>query len=245
MNKITFFFFFLISFVVQAQFSLETSIGRIENGDKIKTRTLEEKGSDLRFSIVNDAAEAIAVRIKITALENTDGRDFELCFGGECHKEIQEGAVYPGNENGFYEIPPRAIFDEGLNRLWNQRERGEDPDENIVYKIEFQQIDPPTARVLESLEFTYEYEHPQEAKNIKQEVQVRLPRTIIRDGNLTLIAEEPLHFQIFNLIGREVKQETLQSGRYQIDISDLSSQIYIVRFQNQQGLVKTQKIVVD
>lgn len=245
MNKITFFLLFLISFAVNAQFSLETSIGRIENGEVITTRTLEEKGSDLRFSIINDTDEAIAVRLKIVALENTDGRDFELCFGGDCHQQIREGAVYPQNEEGYYLIPSQGIFDKGLNRLWNRKEEGEIPEDYLGYKFEFEQIDTRTSAVIRSLQFTYKYEHPEKTEETKQEVQVHLPRTVIRNGSLSLEAGEPLTFQIFNLIGREVKHQRVQSGQYRIDISDLSSQIYIVRFQNRQGLVKTQKIVVD
>ncbi len=246
MKKTTlFFFFFLLSFfVVNAQFSILTNIGRLEEDDLIKTNTLDPSGASLAFKIRNESDVPINVRLKVIAIRNTDGDKFELCFGGDCHHAIRAGLVYPMSSPAYYTIPSFGTFDLGESRLWNKKEIGNSGSE-LVYEFEFQQIDPATEHILNSLRFTYTYSNTTATSSSKKEVGVEIQKMIIRDGNLLIDAKEPVSVKIYNLIGREVKSMNLHPGMTSIDISGLSSQIYIVRFQDQHGLIKTQKIVVD
>lgn len=246
MKKTTLFsFFFLFSFfLVNAQFSILTNIGRLQEDDLIKTNTLDPSGASLAFKIKNESDSPISVRLKVIAIGNTDGDKFELCFGGDCHHAIRAGLVYPTGNQAYYTIPSFGLFDLGENRLWNKKEI-ESSESELVYEFEFQQIDPITENVLNSLRFTYAYSNVEEAPSSRKEVEVQIQKTIIRDGTLLINAKEPVSVKIYNLIGREVKSMSLGLGMTSIDISGLSSQIYIVRFQDQQGIIKTQKIVVD
>ena len=56
---------------------------------------------------------------------------------------------------------------------------------------------------------------------------------------------EPISMVVYNVQGKVVKQAQFETGRQTVNVSDLSSQIYIVQFKNQKGGVQTSKIVVQ
>lgn len=249
MKKITFLLFFILSFTMNAQFSVETPVGQIEDGDKIKTGTVEQEGADFHFSIKNEGETSIAMRLQLIDFENTDGAEVSLCLEGDCHNSVMKGEVYPQNDTGFYLIEPGAELNDQQNGFWNKKEFGISPEEDITYTLEFQEIDVESGDVLNRLRFTYIYQAPapliEREEEEKEEVKVHIQKTVIRDGYITIDAKEPVSVQIFNLIGTEVKSDRLQPGINEVDISNLSSQIYIVRFQNSRGLIKTRKVIVD
>jgi len=50
---------------------------------------------------------------------------------------------------------------------------------------------------------------------------------------------------VYDLRGRVVKQARFETGRQEVNMSDLSAQAYIVQFRNEKGATQTTKIVVQ
>ena len=56
-------------------------------------------------------------------------------------------------------------------------------------------------------------------------------------------AVEELNMEIYNLQGKLVNSEKINIGQQLINMSNLSSQMYIVKFSNGEGASKTIKVV--
>lgn len=242
MKKITLFFlFFLFNFLGYAQFSVTTNFGAIKDGDVFNFEDVEQS-SAMRYKIYNHADEPINIRIKVLSINNSDGADFDLCLGGEtnCYSELTVGQTYPINT--YITIGPNETHTPDTDVLWNRRKKGENPEEGISYAFEFQQVD--SAHTPEQvLQFTYRY--TPKLMGGPNDLDVHIQSTMINNGKLEINAEQAVHVQIYNLLGRMVKTTDLRSGFNSLDVSGLSSQVYLVRFQGKRGLTKAQKIVVE
>ncbi|WP_179336920.1 T9SS type A sorting domain-containing protein [Winogradskyella ludwigii] len=62
-------------------------------------------------------------------------------------------------------------------------------------------------------------------------------------NELNVSSNEDLSAEIFDLLGRSIKQVNIISGGDTIDLSDLSTQPYILRFTSESGNTITKKIV--
>jgi len=61
---------------------------------------------------------------------------------------------------------------------------------------------------------------------------------------MTVKTVEELNMVVYNIQGKVVKSQQLGVGQQTVDMSGLSSQMYIVNFNNNEGATKTVKIVV-
>jgi len=197
----------------------------------------------LDYAIHNDADDPINMRIKVVSIENTDGSSVELCLG-KCYYSVAEGQTYPSpNYNdGKVTVAPGGQTADG-NHFWNNHES-----ENgapITYVLQFQQMDPSGLFPVETIEFTYKYIPDMGVDTQIKDFDVQILRNIIKNGQLDIKNQQPVDVQIYNLLGKLVKSAHLDNGMNTVNISNLSSQIYLVRFHNTKGQTKTQKIVVE
>lgn len=246
MKKTTFLFFtFCFLFLTaNAQFSVYTNIGYITDRDILETQSTEQSSAELFFEIKNETDAPLDLRLKVISIDNTDGKNISLCFAGDCQNNIYKNAVYPARKE-FVTVPAGDVIAYDQNKIWNKNEAGINKGEDITLIFEIQEIERSTLYVKNALQFTYQYK-PVKPKVISaKEVNVSIQNTLIKGGKLILDTREPVSIQIYNLIGRQVKNLNLETGLNTIDISDLSAQIYLVRLQNRTGLTKTRKIVVE
>ncbi len=61
---------------------------------------------------------------------------------------------------------------------------------------------------------------------------------------MVLDVNEPVSMLVYDLRGRVVKQGRFETGRQEVNMSDLSAQAYIVQFKNENGATQTTKIIV-
>lgn len=241
MKKFTFLFAAILLFSfgpLQAQFTVTSNHGDIEDGDVIQFGSTDMSDASLEYKVHNTSSEPINMKIKSVSFENTDGSMMELCFG-VCVYSIQEGVSYPPQL--FVTIQPGETQPETGDHIWSS-----DPGngtETISYVFQFQQIVSDVA--VNTLSFTYEYVPNLAVKANEKSFNVNIVSTLINDGQLNVKSLKPVDMQIYNLLGKQVKMAKLESGLNTVNISSLSSQIYLVRFQNTQGQTKTQKIVVE
>lgn len=235
----------MFTFSLQAQYHITSNMGDIEDGTVIEVNSLEESEASLKYEIHNDSDNELKVRVRAISVQNTDGEGFEFCLGGEahCYYKIVEGQAYP--IDSYISIPagetqPGAGFD----HFWNQKEEGINPDEPIVYVIAFEELDATGSIALGTTEFSYTYNKELSIEDHQKDFSIEIQSTLINSGVLNIEAQEPGNIQIFNLLGQEVKSSSLTTGMNTLDVANLSSQVYLVRLQNQSGAVKNQKIII-
>lgn len=90
-----------------------------------------------------------------------------------------------------------------------------------------------------------EYTSMLRKKNPQQGLSVQIRGTMITNGKLAIDTQCPIQMQVYNMLGQEVKSASLASGLNTFDVSDLSAQVYLLRFYNAQGETKTQKVIIE
>lgn len=235
----------LLGMAVHAQFHVTSNHGDIEDGDVLTFTGLDKNDSSIEYEIHNDSDEPIDMRVRMVSFENTDGEDFEICLG-QCYYKVIENTTYPLALGGYVTIEPGESQEEGAegDHFWNKA-LGTNPEEDVTYVIQFEQLDPSHSYATETLEFTYVFEYDElSVENHNQEVDVQILNTVTQDGELKIENKESINLEIYNLIGQKVKTAKFNSGKNTIDVSNLSSQVYLARFSNDKGQTFTKKIIV-
>lgn len=241
-KKLLFLSFMLTCFISFAQFELrKTSTDElIADGSTI---SFNESGSSFgadynwKFKVINTSATDIYMKIFVDNMTNTDGTNFQLCFANVCLNSISTGSGYP---NTAALITPGETNVAG-NSLWNQHPTG--TLDAMSWTFRYQAFDAAGNEIGTPISMTYNY-------NINLSVeeanltQVDIYPTNVKE-ELTITSNEVLNAEIFNILGAKVKQLTTSVGSSTINISDLSSQLYIIRFTNDAGKQIIKKIVKE
>lgn len=244
MKKITLLLLVLfLSFGAYAQFHVTSNYGDIEDGMNLQSNSLDH-AQEVQILVHNDTEDPINVRLEMISMQNTDGENTELCFGGSCRYGVESGtrAPAPNYNDGFAVINPDQTNAPG-DHFWNGN-AGIDTNEAVTYEIQVQQLDASGSVAINTLTFTYTYDSELSVDTHQKDLGVSVMNTVVDNGRLSISTEKPVNVQIYNLLGQQVKNTKVNSGVNSIDISNLSSQIYLVRMQNEHGETKTQKIVV-
>lgn len=238
----------LSAFTMNAQFSVYSEeVGNINDGDVLEFGSVaEDSDANFSYEVFNESDEPINMRIKMVSFENTDGNFFEICFG-MCYYSVHEGMTYPleTSTEGFVTIQPGESQPAAGDHFWNKDDQGLNPDEDIVYVFQFQQVDESGHFVQESLEFSYVYSRTLDVDKISNPFGVKIINTMINNGKINIQADQAAGVEVYNLLGQKMLASELNLGMNTIDISNFSSQIYLVRIRNAQGELQTHKIVVQ
>jgi len=236
----------LFSFAAQAQFTVTSNFGDINDGDVMTFQSIDEHDAAVYFTIKNTSTATINMRIKVVSMSNTDGNNAQICLGLNCYNHVVEGQTYPIG-NTLTLTPGQTSEDSGSipPLFWNEDSTSANPDEPIVYVLEFQQMDAAGMFVQNTLTFTYKYiPSTMGVAQHEQSLDAQIVSTLISDGRLAIKTQKPVQVQVYNLLGQQVKNATLENGTNTINVADLTAQVYLVRLYNQQGQTKTQKIVI-
>lgn len=230
--------------IANAQYTVKDRSGVVLNdGDVIQFGILDYPDASYEFYVTNDnASQAIYTRIECISENNsTNGKFEQLCYG-LCYNDIEVGgSVPPSGEDalliGVGETTPLG------NHFWN-----DDPgtgSSNVDFVFAFRQYEDAagTIEIGTPLTFTYRY-NPTLGVNSNSTVDMKIQSTVV-SNELIINVNESLNMTVYNLQGRVVKQAQLEVGHQVINVSDLSSQAYIVQFNNKKGATQTAKIVVQ
>lgn len=228
------------TFTMNAQYTVEDDNGnQILDGHILTYGTLTYPEASFDFFVNNTSAtETIRMKIEFVSATNADGSQMELCFG-LCYTGIVIGQSYPPNAD-YVEILPGGQTIPG-NHMYNA-----DPGDGInmvTYDFRFYQIDMAGNEIGDALTVIYRYD-PLLGVNDFNGLDVNVHNTLISD-ELVVEVEDELNLSVYDLQGRSVKNEKLDLGRNQINMSDLTPQLYILRFENNQGVSHTTKVVVN
>lgn len=239
-QKILFLGILLASFSLNAQYTVEDSDGNmILDGAVVAYNQITYPEGSLDFFVNNTSGtETIRMKIEFVDAINADGSLMELCFG-LCYTGIVIGQSYPPNTD-YVEILPGEQTLPG-NHMYNA-----DPGNgtNVLdYIFRFYQIDAGGSEIGESLTMTYRYDPLLSVADVNGlDVNVFSNST---SNEVTVEAQEDLNLVIYDLQGRMVRSQKVNMGRSVINMSNLSSQMYVLHFANNRGISHTTKVVVN
>ncbi len=242
--KLLFACFFGSILIANAQFTVKDDNGNIiQDGDIIEFGSTDYSVAELLFYVTNDhPTDNIYSRVEYISQTNAADPDFEqLCYGEQCYYGISLGTTVPPETTNAVEIMPGRTTGMGNHFYSDDEGAGQG---NVDFVFAFKQYENATSltEVGSSITFTYRY-NPLLNVNEFTVVNLSLHATQVSE-KLTLDVNEPVQYAIYNLQGKLVKQEQLTVGYQEIDVSNLSSQLYIVQFKNEAGATKASKIVV-
>ncbi|WP_299119683.1 T9SS type A sorting domain-containing protein [uncultured Winogradskyella sp.] len=241
-KKLLFMSLILASYMSFAQFEV-----RDKSDDSIvtdgQTISFSEAGCgysdpcNWKFDVTNTTAEAIYMRIFVDNLTNTDGSNFQLCFAGVCLNNVTLNSGYP---NTAAMIGPGATNSAG-NNFWNQN----DPTTTtpMTWTLRFQAFDAGGTEIGTPLSVTYNFD-PSLSIDDSELTSVEIFPTQVKN-ELNVSSNEDLTAEFYDILGKKVKQVKVASGESTINVSNLSPQLYVIRFSNNTGKTLVRKIVVE
>lgn len=222
--------------VTQAQFTVKDgSDNPIVDGQVVEFAQATYPEASLDFFVTNTGANPIRTKILFVSAVNADGSQMELCYG-LCYTGITIGNIYPPASD-YIEIQPGETTGQG-NHFLNLA--GGTAIRDYVFK--FFEIDNSGNEIGTPITFTYRY-NPNLGVNDFNKLDVTLKSTVI-SGTLQASASEKTTLTIYNLLGKEVLHKKLNQGTNLVDLSNLSAQLYIVKFTNEKGASKVFKIIL-
>tara|TARA_B110000285_G_scaffold181338_1_gene204651 strand:- start:43 stop:798 length:756 start_codon:yes stop_codon:yes gene_type:complete len=226
------------SLSMNAQYTVEDENGNtVLDGATVTYGTLTYPEASFDFYVNNTSAtETIRMKIEFVSAVNADGSNMELCFG-LCYTGIVVGQSYPPNADYVEVLPGSQTF--AGNHFYNA-DPGNGTD-TLIYTFRFFQIDTAGNEIGDPLTLIYQY-NPLLGVN-SNKLNVNLFSTSIAD-QLVLTVDEELDLVVYDLQGRVVKSQRLEMGTQQINMSDVSPQMYLLHFQNNRGVSYTAKVVV-
>ncbi|WP_175445438.1 T9SS type A sorting domain-containing protein [Ulvibacter litoralis] len=238
-RKLLFLSAFIVAFSMNAQYTVEDHDGNpIVDGDVVSFGSVVPAEATYEFYVNNTSTtDAIRMKIEFVNAINADGSQMELCFG-LCYTGITIGQSYPPNAD-FVEIAPGAQTLAGNHMLNVDPGNGT---EILDYIFRFYQINTNGDEIGEDLTMTYRYDPLLSVNDASLNVNVMA--TSISE-KLVVSVEEALDLQIYDLQGRVVVSQNLSVGTQEINVSDLTSQMYLAHFKNNNGVSQVVKIMVN
>lgn len=208
----------------------------ITDGQVVAFNTISFPTAEMDFYVTNTSATATAsVKINCLSLVNNDGTGFELCFGNECLSAVEEGESYPTAPVVLAPGGVNGNFDHFLN---TNAGSGTFPKD---YVFRFYQVGNPTGN---TVTMTYRYD-PTLTVNEINELQtsgVILKSTFV-ENQLDLDVLKETNLSIFDLNGKVINSTVLKYGVQSLDVSNLSSGVYILNFTSNEGITSNKKFI--
>jgi hypothetical protein len=225
---------FLISNLCIAQFTfVDGDDNEIPNNTEVIFGTANHPSASFPFRIINTSDDPINVKIKCTNIINSNGSNFQVCFGGTCYDNIMVNGVYPD-----YDFIINPGEDNGTGDYFKNNNVTESEVLTFqfsIYAVGFED---------EALTFTYKYD-PQlsvDDTNKLGDIGIQINNTIVKN-TLVFETQESGIMEVYDLNGRLVKKSSYNAGIQNVDFNEANAAIYVVKFHTTLGNVGTIKIV--
>lgn len=224
----------LISTVFAQGFEFKkTDLTPINNGDIITFSTLGES-SNLNFRIKNTSATPLDIKVKCMSLLNATGNQFQLCYGGSCFDGITVNGTYPDYE---YLLAPGAS-NPSQGEHFQNNDAGNNAAVEYVFKVY------AVGAESEGITFTYRYDPNLSTSPIKElsAMGINLQNTII-NNEMTLNSLTSGKVNLVTVNGQQLATYSFVAGTQNINLSHLSTGIYIATFQTTDGKLSQIKLL--
>lgn len=241
MNKkillITAFFCFLF---FNAQMVVKKSDGTvITDGSVFSYNSVDTDESILHFVVYNTATNDIKVRVLCESITNSDGSDFEFCFGGNCMPFVIVGQNYP--PSGFT-LPAGSNSGDG-DHFWNKKAVSTTGLYPMNFVFKFYQIDAFGNQIGSPVRITYKSLENLTTNEVDfNKYGISLKSTLIND-NIELNAKIAGNIYLFDSTGKLVTSKIIYKGENKINVSQSKSGIYILNFEGNDGKIGNIKLI--
>ncbi len=219
----------------QAQYSIVDGDGSpINDGDIIATNSNLEDDA-VKFFVTNDSGATI--RSTIEYVSSDVGGNFQVCYGGQCYDPVETGNSYPPT-NIPQVIEPGATTGQGNKMFYNETVNPQLS--NHVFR--FYLVDEAGADIGGDLTITYRYDPDLGLDAVQSQLGITLESTVI-ENTISLSSQEDATMEVFDINGRLMQTNAIAVGSQNIDISALSSQLYIVSFEGVNGRTQSIKVL--
>lgn len=232
------FAFFVTS--IHSQIALSRHNGSpIVDGQVVAFNTIAFPAAEMDFYVTNlSSTTSTNVKIACESLVNNDGTGFELCFGNECLSYVESGEIYPSIPVILAPNGRNGEFDHLLNTSAGSGSLPKD------YVFRFFQVDGSGAEFSNSITMTYRYDSTLSVDDINQlETSGVIVKSTLVNNELSLDVLKPSQMTLYDIAGKLVYNARLEYGVQSIDVSNLSSGVFILKFTSDEGRVSTKKII--
>ena len=192
-----------------------------------------------KFVITNTSASDVRVRAVLDARTNASSSDGQLCVGSGCFIFLNVNQAYPNN--AIVLAPGASIGDNGSQSFYNLAPMGTSA--AMSWTFRFQAYDASDNEIGSPISVTYNYDSTLSSSEFNlSDLKIYTNQT---NKTLNVNTPENLKVNIYNILGKRVKSADITSQNNQVSVSDLSSQIYIVRLTDNNGKSVTKKIVIE
>lgn len=241
MNKkillITAFFCFLF---FNAQMVVKKSDGTvITDGSVFSYNTVDTEESILHFVVYNTATSDIKVKILCESITNSDGSDFEFCFGGNCIPFVTVGQNYP--PTGFT-LSAGSNSGDG-DHFWNKKAVSTTGLYPMKFVFKFYQVDSFGNQVGSPVRITYKSLEQLSVNEVDfAKYGISLKSTIIND-EIKFEAKNAGSIYLFDASGKLVTSKAINKGENTVNINTLKSGIYILNYESNDGKTGNIKLI--
>lgn len=229
----------LFSLATFAQLELKKLDGTpINNGDVFEFTALSEPDAYLGLKIYNTTDEDIMIKAQVVSIVNSTGTNLQLCVGDVCLLSVTAGSIYPNFPAVIPANGENGNFDHFVN--YNG---GIDPTQPVEYTIRILMVDDFGQEIGNSIQFTYRYlsELSVDSHSLAN-MGVNLKSTVVAD-QISLIADADVELKVYDMNGKLAVARKLVAGESSVDVSLLSSGVYVAKFTNSLGRQASAKIV--
>lgn len=232
----------LLTFILNAQISVTKHDGTpILDGSVVPFNQAVDPASSLKFYVHNTTSSQIITKIQFVSATNYDGTNFQLCYGSVCvdNASLVIGQSYPNNgfpipangQNGNFDYLLNTNTGDGVNYPMD-----------LVFKV--YTVNGLGSEIGTPVIFTYRYDPTLSNATFSalNKIGVELNNTLV-ENSLELTTTKNVSIGLFDVNGKKVYSENLQPGNQSIDLSYLSSNIYILNITNEENQKESIKII--
>lgn len=235
MKRISFTLLFtMLFFSSYAQFTFETLSGTpIPDGSIFTYGTYADNDSKLKFKVTNTTSFPIDIKIVCTSITNGDGTGFELCYGGVCNDNIALSGMYPDYDYPLGPGENNGNFDHFVNN--NPGDGSSMEFVFSIYAIGYES---------NAITMTYRYSPDMNIGSFENlsSIGVNIQNTVVSNNLLFNSIREGM-VSIININGQIVADYKFTEGDQTLNLSGLSSDVYIAKFTTSEGASSAVKIL--
>ena len=232
--------FFAFSVNANAQFTVSKTDGTpVSSGQTLTFSSIVLAEASLSLKIINTAAGNINVKITCQSMTNTDGHLMEVCFGPDCYPTTSVNQLFPST--GSVNI---AVGGVDISSHFFNNDLGISTTTPVDYVFKIYQVNGLGAQIGTPFIFTYRYDASLSinTNNLLNAKSVNLKSTTV-ENNLDIEVNLRSEFTIYDLNGKLVLANKLENGVQSIDISNLSSGLYLIKFTDSKGDTSSLKFI--
>lgn len=230
------------SFSAFAQFTVSRTDGTpVNNGQTLTFNSIVYAQSSLALKINNTSMGAINVRMMCQSITNTDGQLMEVCFGPDCYATTSVNQIFPAINVSPVNI---AIGGVDASSHFFNNDIGISTTTPVDYVFKIYQVNGLGAQIGTPFIFTYRYDATLSNNTVVglNTKGVTVKSTVV-ENNLDFEVNSKSEFTIYDLNGKLLLANKLETGAQSVDVSNLSSGLYLIKFADPIGDTSSLKFI--